>query len=553
MYRNLINIKMTESGINQYYDFSNTYTDDILEIIRSRERFKEVSSLISKLDNIDTDTLDKYFSNKYIISANDLNDARIAMYGIYSRIFFNSSLKRSLRISVMRSQEMKSEDMQSSFWDDDDIDEDSGTVEDVIDSYCLESDGINISAPLGDFADVLFVLCNKVDSKSKLMLEEDGYIYIKINKDKSEQIYYWLIEKLEKTGYTVHGLEDKIKRIIEMSNADEYHIDKIIRQLIQSSLMMSEDTCVICEEAVDSIISRLSESCSGVTGANLVGLKSEREKLNNIIKKLKLEKKRFDEGISDIKNGCNMVFVGPPGTAKTTLAREFALSLADMGIIPNKGNFIECRKSDIVGKVVGETADKVDMMFGKLAKSGGGVIFFDEIYTLTEDCATSYDKECVTCIVQNMENFRSSVYCIFAGYENKMIEFLSANPGMRSRIQYSIKFQEYSFDELCSIFKAIAKRNKYKIESGSENALKEFFEKLKNIRKECFGNGREARNLFENAVGQHASNIVDLDNADYSTLTVITSNDILEAAQDILSSEIAEGRQPLCQKIGFLA
>ncbi|MBR0365445.1 MAG: AAA family ATPase, partial [Clostridia bacterium] len=284
---------------------------------------------------------------------------------------------------------------------------------------------------------------------------------------------------------------------------------------------------------------------------DLVGLKNEREKLRGIIDMLRLETRRERFGYGRVSNGCNIVFAGPPGTAKTTLARQFARALSEMGLIEDDENFKECKKSDIIGAYVGWTAKQVDMMFHSISKKGGGVIFFDEIYTLT-DSKTDYDKEAITCITQNMENYRDKVFCIFAGYGDKMDEFLSANPGLRSRIQFNIKFGDYDNETLYEIFCSMAKGNGFEIKGECRETVVDFFARLKRSRGEQFGNGREARNLFTNAVQKMAHRLGDRTDTTRDDLTTLTGEDIRLATEDILSSEIGKTDKK-SGRIGFAA
>ena len=205
-------------------------------------------------------------------------------------------------------------------------------------------------------------------------------------------------------------------------------------------------------------------------------------------------------------------------------------------------------KSDIVGYYVGQTAALVDKLFSEMAANGGGVILFDEIYTLSENDSTSFDREAVTCIVQNMENYRDKIFCIFAGYEEKMMEFLSSNPGLSSRIPFTVKFGGYSDETLIRIFGSIVAAEHYKIAGGCNDIISDFFNKLRAYRGDRFGNGREARNLFTNAKQKHALRISGSKKKTTKMLTEISREDISEAISDILLSETGAGS---VRRIGF--
>ncbi len=215
-----------------------------------------------------------------------------------------------------------------------------------------------------------------------------------------------------------------------------------------------------------------------------------------------------------------------------------------------------CREIDLLIKQLDGrdeytvTAANIDDMFAEMAEKGGGVLFFDEIYTLAEDNATVFDKEAVTCIVQNMENYRNSVFCIFAGYEDKMNDFLGSNPGLRSRISFIVRFSGYSDDVLCDIFTRMAAEDNYKIPADSEASVISFFKRLRAARGEQFGNGREARNLYINAKQHHALKIGGFKTKTKKMLTRLDPDDISAAAADILKSELKVSQG--IGSIGFL-
>lgn len=281
----------------------------------------------------------------------------------------------------------------------------------------------------------------------------------------------------------------------------------------------------------------------------IVGLERERKALDGMTDMLMFNIERKSMKLSEDDVSCNMVFAGPPGTAKTTLARIFAKKLSDLGVIPGEKNFRECRKSDIVGQYVGQTAGKVDALFREMDEAGGGVIFFDEIYSISEQNATCYDIEALNCITQNIENYRGSVFCIFAGYENKLREFIEKNPGLSSRISATIIFSGYSDEMLCEIFNSFMAAENLKAEGEYEALLREFFLYLRRKKGDSFGNGREARNLFEAAKRVMASRIYAGKKRDAKTMSTVLASDIKTAAEELLTAVINEKHGSF--RIGF--
>lgn len=149
-----------------------------------------------------------------------------------------------------------------------------------------------------------------------------------------------------------------------------------------------------------------------------------------------------------------------------------------------------------------------------------------------------------------MENYRSTVFCIFAGYENKMKEFIEANPGIGSRISTNVKFKPYDDKTLCEIFGNIIKWNNFTVLGKYEETLMNYFAKLRVLRGETFGNGREARNLFENTKRFMANRIMPEKKITKQMLSIITSDDIKSAASEILESVISCEEEKM-NTIGF--
>ena len=194
----------------------------------------------------------------------------------------------------------------------------------------------------------------------------------------------------------------------------------------------------------------------------------------------------------------HMVFYGSPGTAKTSVARLFAQILKDNGVL-SKGELVEVGRKDLVGKYVGWTAKQVEDVF---KKAEGSVLFIDEAYSLIDGRDKLYGQEAINTIVQMMENMREDTIVIFAGYEKEMKEFLSQNPGLRSRIPFHVHFDDYSDSELLEILKLIADKNKYSLTPSAEKKAREIFTVCSTHKD--FGNGRFVRNLFEKATMKKA-------------------------------------------------
>ena len=234
---------------------------------------------------------------------------------------------------------------------------------------------------------------------------------------------------------------------------------------------------------------------------NMVGLSEVKRITDQIIASYKLQSIRENYGFKDCSISKHMVFTGNPGSAKTTVARLLADILTEEGVLKT-GALVECGRADLVGKYVGWTAQKVRDKF-KAAK--GGILFIDEAYSLVDDSKT-FGDEAINTIVQEMENHRSKVIVIFAGYPEKMKAFLDQNEGLRSRIAFHLDFPDYNEDELLSILEFMAKERGLKLDDKAKEKCFEIFKEA--CKEEEFGNGRFARNLIEQAMLKQAQRLM---------------------------------------------
>ena len=225
----------------------------------------------------------------------------------------------------------------------------------------------------------------------------------------------------------------------------------------------------------------------------MIGLKDIKDVVDEIIDSARIQKLRSDMGMDSFKTSLHMVFTGNPGSAKTTVARLITQIFTKEGILTS-GRYVECGRADLVGKYVGWTAKTVR---GKFREAKGGVLFIDEAYSLVDD-SNSFGDEAINTIVQEMENHRDDVIVIFAGYPDKMKEFLAKNEGLRSRIAFHLDFPDYNAEELVEILKLMAEKKGYKMSRDIEAKCLNIFE-MAVLQKE-FGNGRFARNLLEQAM-----------------------------------------------------
>ena len=231
----------------------------------------------------------------------------------------------------------------------------------------------------------------------------------------------------------------------------------------------------------------------------LAGVKAEVKLVSDLIAVQNLRRER---GLPVLETSRHLVFTGNPGTGKTTVARLVAQIFRTLGVV-EKGQLIETDRSQLVVGYIGQTATRVREVFDK---ADGGVLLIDEAYALARGGERDFGIEAIDTIVKLVEDRRDSVVVIAAGYPDEMADFINANPGLTSRFPRTIAFPDYSDDELLAIFTAQAEDGGYRCTPEVLARVRAWFEAQP--RGKGFGNGRLARNLFEEAVGRQASRIV---------------------------------------------
>jgi stage V sporulation protein K len=234
---------------------------------------------------------------------------------------------------------------------------------------------------------------------------------------------------------------------------------------------------------------------------NLVGLENIKQVLKDLVDLIELKNKTKDDlKIKDIN--LHMVFLGNPGTGKTTVARIIAEMLYNLKYI-KQNKLIEVSSKDLVAEYVGQTAPKT---MAVIERALGGVLFVDEAYSLAseEGSGNSFNKEAIATLIQAMENYRDNLVVIFAGYTKEMQAFLNANSGIVSRIGYTLDFKDYTSEELLKIFEGMVKKAGFSIAKEACDEVVKVIDKYRNTKN--FGNARFTRNLYEKTIIKHASN-----------------------------------------------
>jgi len=255
---------------------------------------------------------------------------------------------------------------------------------------------------------------------------------------------------------------------------------------------------------------------------SLVGLESVKEKVNDLIAFQRIQKLRKENHLHSAKNTLHLSFTGNPGTGKTTVARIVGRIYKEIGLL-SSGHFVEVSRTDLIAGYQGQTALKVKSV---IEKAKGGVLFIDEAYSITEnENSDSYGKECLTELTKALEDYRDDLVVIVAGYTEPMKKFFESNPGLKSRFNTFIEFDDYNSGELSSILNDMCMNNDYFMEDELKEKMRLYFENLVSAKDINFANGRLARNIYDDLVMNHARRVVNIENPSREILSTITIQD----------------------------
>ena len=263
---------------------------------------------------------------------------------------------------------------------------------------------------------------------------------------------------------------------------------------------------------------------------SLIGLDTVKASVSSLVNLIKVRELRAKKGIKQPPLSLHLVFSGNPGTGKTSVARILAKIYKELGVL-SKGHLVEVDRSGLVAGYVGQTSLKTQE---KIEEALGGVLFIDEAYTLAKDGGQDYGQEAIDTLLKAMEDYRSDLIVIVAGYADLMEKFLDSNPGLRSRFNTFIRFNDYTEDELYQIFASLCQRHDFSYDDACKEYLKRLFAAVYAKRNsKGFANGRTVRNYFEKVITQQANRLASGVNMDDSALMQFNLTDLKKAVQDL--------------------
>ena len=307
-------------------------------------------------------------------------------------------------------------------------------------------------------------------------------------------------------------------RVANSGNISDKALSEITQEDIDAVIPKSSQGVSESEETLEQLMEQLNR---------LTGLTRVKSEVNTLTNMVRVRQMREQNGLQQSDLSLHMVFSGNPGTGKTTVARLIAKIYRQLGVL-SKGQLIEVDRSELVAGYVGQTAIKVQ---DAVKRALGGILFIDEAYTLTMDNRDSFGREAVDTLLKCMEDHRKDLVVIVAGYPDLMNQFLASNPGLKSRFNRFITFEDYTPDEMLQIFEGMCQGAGYELSEKSRSFAQGYLKQVYNNRTSDFANGRDVRNYFENVLARQANRLGMGHNIAKENLTKILLSDMSDNAR----------------------
>ena len=261
---------------------------------------------------------------------------------------------------------------------------------------------------------------------------------------------------------------------------------------------------------------------------SLVGLETVKKEVKNLINLVKVRKLRKENDLPVPPMSFHMVFLGNPGTGKTTVARLISGLYVAIGVL-SKGQLVEVDRSGLVAGYVGQTALKTQEV---IQSALGGVLFIDEAYSLSSGGENDFGRESIETLLKAMEDHRDDLVVIVAGYTGPMEKFIHSNPGLESRFNRYFFFPDYDGNQLTEIFRIQCKKNSYTLTPEADEAALKMFTRLYEERDENFGNGRDVRNCFEDMVVRQSNRVAAMESPSKDDLITVLPEDLVDPDEE---------------------
>ncbi len=346
-----------------------------------------------------------------------------------------------------------------------------------------------------------------------------GRYYSSSNFDRKDVDKELVIEQINKMSEYANKKLESILSISPVKKVNQSIIQQKEEKKEQNAIENNSIVEVEQEETLEQLLDELN---------SLIGLEAVKKEVQQIVNTIKVRKKGEEFGIKQPPLSLHLVFYGNPGTGKTTVARKLAKIYQRLGVL-SSGQLVEVDRSGLVAGYVGQTAIKTQEV---IEEAMGGILFIDEAYSLTYGKGESdFGQEAVDTILKAMEDHRDDFIVIVAGYPDLMKEFVGSNPGLKTRFNQFINFEDYTPEELIQIFMLQCEKYNYFIAEDCNEFLQSYFKDLYQNRSEDYANGRDVRNYFENVIKARNNRIAEIvDDITYEEYITITLSDLENAA-----------------------